>query len=565
MAASGIGTIEYGKALFPLVEVGYDFAEPVSTFPDYAFLVQKDRPIAYWRADEIGYADIVDFSPFGRTVSLQGLSNPGVLPLTTNGRSILFGATGFGTASITDVLYKDTESKPFSLELWVRPLSAPTMPRLLLGRPGFGIYLVPSGIEFRLGTSTCSYVWDSWEKNHHVVATFGGGKMGLYVDSFMAEQAIFLGSFPNTSNFYLGGNGTGDSIYIDELAIYGSVLNKGVVTSHQDFGKYLPPYQNLVSGLGGIYFGLGDSRDSVALTYSERAANDFFSGTSSNVTIGENYIEFPAGSYRVTDPIDLGEVGITAGSKIDWASTDNAITVQVSFNQGITWTNCINHSSVPGISGNLANKIIQFRQINNTTNTYSSKLSKLKFVVYTSKTFSSANSGLVATGTNNILPAESSYNFVNEYPSLGANLLSSDSVILPMPPLGFRAVDLWVRMNSPYLTFPASYSTAPTTVMINGQVQTAPFNSNFPVGYWVHIALLWNSPYTGNVTISGNNMNVAHVGVYENGLSRENAIYHSIAGTSKAYVAFKDRIPSSIVDYGGIAYLAPTESLITSA
>jgi hypothetical protein len=501
--------------------------------------VIADMPIAYWRMDEMSEGSVVDNSGFGRHLDYTGIVDILNPPLIAGGQSKYFDTTDYASTTIGGFLVNGREANGFSLEAWVRTDGTPSTERLILGRANDGVFVVQDGFEFRLVSSDgitykVKYTVATWERTYHVVATFSGGQMSLYVNGEYGDSTPFFGEFTNTSNtFYVGGTGTtGPSMYIDEVAVYQAAMPPNAIGVHYSWGVYKTPYRDFITAEGGTYWGL----DTPSATKGFEFSDDFSTGTLTNLTVDDGRIYLTdrasAGS-RVTLPMDIGELSAIAGSRIDWAATNTGITVDVSTNVGATWTPLTNHAEIAGIASGSTAKFVQFR-INFPANN-AGVLDKLHAVVYLSKNSRSINSSALAAASGAVTLSEFSYDAMNE-PLLGATL-SGGTITIPAAETQntVQSIDFWVRRDS---GMPAMPNVTPTQTVVNGVVKT-PVAGDFITNEWTHVGITLAPSSSPIVFTTGSGL--AHVATYNYVLTPEQFARHYEIGFGKNYGTVLDR------------------------
>jgi hypothetical protein len=223
---------------------------------DYADTVLADSPAGYWRLGEASgtTATAASGSPNGTYANGPLLGMGGAV--NDSDTAPWFDGTddyaGFGNN------YGFTGTSSFSVELWVETTAATSGYRRILSKQaasggGWALLLastaqaMPNQLTFyRQDASAADYA-DSGvalEPNvvYHVVATYDGSKIRLYVDGSLAVTANSTRSVPsNAANMQAGAPPwagvdclTG---MIDEVAVYNSVLSAPRVQAHYDAGK----------------------------------------------------------------------------------------------------------------------------------------------------------------------------------------------------------------------------------------------------------------------------------------------------------------------------------------
>jgi len=260
---------------------------------DYPSTVLSYNPLAYWRLDETATAPplnvISNSGTLGRTgdgYAVLDVTNgePGIV-----GTSIRLNNPGSGIGhcgSRVDVPYNGAISRnfPFSVEFWANPNSLPgsdttgVCPLTSLNpnwygganRSGWLFYCNNTGRwNFRLGlTSGYAAIVNGTSHNaktntwQHIVATYDGLTVNLYADGVLigtqASDASVTGWLPNTqaalriggteingdlsdspspnvNGIIYGNSGNrGWDGWIDEVAVYPTVLDAAAVAAHHD-------------------------------------------------------------------------------------------------------------------------------------------------------------------------------------------------------------------------------------------------------------------------------------------------------------------------------------------
>lgn len=541
MTTAGYGTVVYGGIIYGGQLNRSPYASHITPFHDYAMRVLMDTPIAYWRMDEVTLGSLADHSGFNRHLDFFGtldILNP---PLVTGGSSKFFDSTDYATTTIPTILVSGAEGNGFSLESWVNFGGTPSGDRLIAGRANDGVFAVSDGFEFRL-TSTngttykVKYTVASWERTYHIFATFTGDQMALYVNGEYGSSTSFSGSFVNTDKtFYVGGTGsTGPGFYIDEVAVYQGAMPPNSINTHYLWGTNKSQYRDYVVADGGTYWPLDTPSAGTGLEF----FNDFTSGTLTNLTVenGRMFLTDRSLTGRWdTLPMDVGELAVIGGSRIDWAATTSGVSVFVSTDLGSTWTAVTNHSEIPGFAnGATTNKFIQFsvRFAANITDV----LDKFHAVVYLSKGTRSVNSAGTASVSGTVNISESYYDSMNSK-FAGATLSGSGSITIPAAETQnpVQAIDFWVRQD---VAMPVLPSLSTTQTFVNATIKT-PSAADFQTGEWTYIAM--NIPNNTAPIVFATASGLAHLSTYNHPLTETQVASHFAAGFGKIYGTAVDR------------------------
>lgn len=232
----------------------------------YAQVVQDDAPMAYWRLGELSGSTIGDASGFHPATNAGGIT-----PATTGAlagdpdRAATFSGASTGTAYTTVVgNARDT----VSVEAWIRTTtrrggkiigfgnastgtSSLADRHLYMDNAGRLYFGMMSGPFHALATSG-AYNDGAW---HHVVGTFEGTTMRLYVDGMLrGSRSDILYTRDYWGLWRIGGDrltgwpGDPDSDYLagtlDEVAVYDHALSGTAVSRHYAAGTSGTPPSN---------------------------------------------------------------------------------------------------------------------------------------------------------------------------------------------------------------------------------------------------------------------------------------------------------------------------------
>ena len=96
-------------------------------------------------------------------------------------------------------------------------------------------FALTTGAETILATATAQTTKGEW---HHLVATYDGTNMRIYIDGSEVTSTGKTGNIASTSNIINIGGGSGQFVgYLDEVAMYASVLSATDVAQHYGEGR----------------------------------------------------------------------------------------------------------------------------------------------------------------------------------------------------------------------------------------------------------------------------------------------------------------------------------------
>jgi hypothetical protein len=286
----------YSVALTPARLVAH-YQAGTNGLGQYKTVIQADNPDGYWRLDETGgftpapvlaansgTLGLLDAGTYAVGMRLQ---QPGAIVASTN-KSIYCDGLKYCYAPAGTAL---NPNAPFSVELWAKPAIAYTSgtgqscPVASTdtdnGRAGWGIYQGVNGWSFWLGTNTTTTyqiqlnpVYPVYTTNwYHIVGTFDGYTARLYVNGTEAGNASLPAGYnykPNlTLPLTIGGriDSRGYQGYVDEIAIYNTLLSATDVQNHYKNGTNAAPsqtYNSLIAANNPLaYWRLNDSTTNV--------------------------------------------------------------------------------------------------------------------------------------------------------------------------------------------------------------------------------------------------------------------------------------------------------------
>lgn len=255
----------------------------------YADLVLADAPIAYWRLGESTGSTAID-AVGTNDGSYGGFVTLGVSGAIDDADSAI--ATVGGAASkVTIPTDASLTPAQFTIELWARPTGAPGMARspatyrdlvTASNISGWQMLLNAGGNwEFSIGRGNVGSgsAWNtiegppaafgSWT---HLVGSYDGADMRLYVDGALAGELLSVGYLPVDAffffiNFFIGAgrsedvSATGDLFWIgeiDEVALYDRALDAATVGAHFEAASgslELAPIVSARKSGGEVHFG----------------------------------------------------------------------------------------------------------------------------------------------------------------------------------------------------------------------------------------------------------------------------------------------------------------------
>ena len=230
-----------------------------ATAGTYSATVLADNPIAYYRLEEQPGATVVlDSSVSGAYAGTYFLDDSGDYPklgepgLDTNSVAFHLYPTASGSSRAEIPFSPDLNpSGPFSVEVWLRPTSAPEgVSRCPLSSWGGNGSAYDGWFIYQVGGD---WIWiqrvgDIWLQGagatklewSHLVGAFDGTNTSFYVNGQFQAQAVATNAAPNSSQpLYMGCRGPGDLPFdgsVDEVAIYTNALTASQILTHYQTG-----------------------------------------------------------------------------------------------------------------------------------------------------------------------------------------------------------------------------------------------------------------------------------------------------------------------------------------
>lgn len=217
----------------------------------YVQAVLSDKPVSYYRLEDLNSALFFD------EMGVQSGSSTGTVtyraagPLAEGSVGYTFdGATGYAEAAAT---WDPSGTKPFSIEMWIKPTTVDATFRRACGREpvvNHGALLAwQNALNFYVGRGDVGAVIDTasgptlpgvgqW---YHVVGTYDGALLKLYTNAVPGTAVASARSVDvAASTFRIGGTvagGTTGAATIDEVAIYSYALTAKQIANHYRLGR----------------------------------------------------------------------------------------------------------------------------------------------------------------------------------------------------------------------------------------------------------------------------------------------------------------------------------------
>lgn len=217
----------------------------------YRDVVLADDPLAYWRLGEKSGNVAKDASGHGHDASYRAGCTFGEKGALVNDADTAVRFQGTCAVEAADIDFAGTS--PFSLEAWALHEGIDSTYRHLFnkdaypagGREQWGVYIQSgNGMTFERyvmgdvhAAGLSAPAKGAW---FHMVATYDGSRMRIYVDGVERDSASDTRSqAPKNVPLVMGANGTTSpwNGLIDEIAVYAKTLDPAAVKRHHDASK----------------------------------------------------------------------------------------------------------------------------------------------------------------------------------------------------------------------------------------------------------------------------------------------------------------------------------------
>jgi hypothetical protein len=538
----------------------------------YVYSVLRDGPIGLWSFDAL---PLVDSTGYGNDATYTGTPST-TRPIVAAGVAAqLINSGDTVNYPIDSVMISDRETRPFSIEAWIKPQSGTAS---VMSRDNSGLFL--DGLVLRFSMEFDSIL--DVEYNHldageiyHVIAVYDGKSMIMYVNgtsvaSLEIDDAEISAGIADATTHLKTTMST--SMVIDTPAVYNYAIDYVRIQRHYLTGISYPEVINLSLNNGGKYYVISDDAASIYDTLDFGGSDDWSLGlTSGNVSSVNNKLinlydetaaEWLTGTWAYQWSVDADTgTGITLnGSRITWYSTDT-ITVETSIDN-VTWTPVTNGSSIVGTQSLSSGYGISIRITIPTTVDAQCVVDSLKIVFYQSKSVKGSDESLLASFVAPLTVTLSDYPYspASFNDNAGVLLPASNGISIPADTDfdNYSAVEMTVKFDtstvsktvlqigSASITSNGSgqwVSTGLTALYIDGVSVASPFTID--TVKWHHVLVVFpgttSNVYVGNSSAgtAGYPMRVGYLAIYSETIDAATAlaIYDTWIGMSAVQVA----------------------------
>lgn len=226
---------------------------PKSPLARYAAAALGDRPIGYWRLDELSGSTAVDAvgsNPGGYRGGPE-LGQASLVPSDRLGHAVGFSGAGERVEVPRSVSL--ALARQVSIEAWIKPTALPRRGgfAFIAGEPGsYSLELDGSRLAFRIVDASGVRLLRAPAglaagRAHHVVGTYDGKTERLFIDGARVASAPLSGSIAVSAHpFDIGSTGSAHTQFkgaVDEVALYSRALPAARVSAHYRAGTWHRP------------------------------------------------------------------------------------------------------------------------------------------------------------------------------------------------------------------------------------------------------------------------------------------------------------------------------------
>ena len=262
-----------------------------------------------------------------------------------------------GTNNAANFAVSGSSDADFSLEFWIYPHIAQTSLIPVLADPlnSVGVFYEKGNIVFKLNSNVLSHTLVNLSKVVHVVATYSGSSMMLYIDGvFVGSKALTNFTFSNTSLSLQSGPTTNseDYILINSAAVYRYGLGPNQVLNHYREAFGVDPIEIAIPDNGRIFKAF-DTTSPIEFKYSYPGNKPWDYFTTSDLYYNQSDDSLSilktdsaiGKTITLDDYITLPLAANMDSSKIEWNAT-SGVSVLTSID-GLTYTECKNGGVIP--------------------------------------------------------------------------------------------------------------------------------------------------------------------------------------------------------------------------
>lgn len=520
----------------------------------YSVEVVKDTPNGLWILDD----SLDDYS--GRSVDATVETGS----FSATGQPLVYGASRSMQVGSTPLLSfpfvygkPGEERQPFTLEAWVLPSTNTAKVLSHGGTDTDGLYLNSGAIQFSIpfaaGEARVTYT-PPFRIKMHVVGVYTGESLQLYVNGDL-KDSVLLTDAQKVSAIVLDDDDDtlyhGQNIMLQAVATYQFALEQPKIVNHYKIGntstnstQAAQIYNGWLVDISPKTVGLFHQKVWLDWTRGYYTCTVNAEGLSSGI---DSVTGLPiASKWEDSFELDAGGTSIN-GVILSWEG-QGTFTVETSLD-GITWTTATNGKRIAAITSgyNPTDKILMIRIsfINGVYGHFNSLygVGIKSLTVNTPTTFpiTIPSSTLISPSKEvNLFDYNSGFEFSGGM-SLGPN--TEDDAV------GYKSIGFWYYLPSGSVTTNFTEEDA----YINGE----PLSLTWVNNRWTYVVLTSSTPHTTAITISGTNLRLSNISLYDTELTEDqvNTILSAFTGVS-TIVSSESSTAVTITDSDASIYAA---------
>ena len=401
----------------------------------YYYSVIKDKPVGFWKLDEVSGLTAYDFSGCGNNGSYIGSINKSAFPLVSGGvNSNIINNSNYVEFSITKDFSGqsgkggfgiiNTGDNDFSLEIWFHPKNLTTDCPIFADTNDIGIYWDNGNIVFKLENERLDYTLYNPNKYFHIVTVYTGSTMKIYVDGkLVAVKNTGKINFTNESlTLTCGPSDANKSFIIDAPDVYRYSLNDNQVLNHYIDAQTNSEAQIVISDSGKIFKTTEKHQsETEKFIYPITKSWQYFTNDDLSYNDVDNYIYLNTSSSNgnFIQVISLLHWKEYVSSKIEWEAT-SGVSVFVSSDNS-TWNVCTNGGTLTDIDfENNKTIFIKVEFSSSDTSKYNPKMKYLGVYLYDQKNLYCHNGSEIINSLNGDIDiSNKEYSILSRYSDNG--------------------------------------------------------------------------------------------------------------------------------------------------
>lgn len=539
----------------------------------YLSRILKDYPLGFWELS----SGLQDFSGCNNNASSTGHTMSSIPLVPIDNKSTKISGTSYINFPIDNDYYTDTRTPPianknsskneFTIELWMLTKILSQYQTTIFAdiNSDTGIFYENGNIVFKVEGQKTEYSLSSINKSIHVVATYDGSYISLFIDSQLKSKYKLI-NFSFTSedvNFQSGPVvDQQDSFYINAAAVYRYCLSSEQIYDHYVQILNTPPIQISYPD-NGYLFEFKDRAINKKYTFSYPVDKGWQEIASSPIeyNAGYGYIELGktdgSVSESIIDILSIPSIEDYNHSIIEWEG-DNGVSVEISQDNSIFYE-CKNGMPLPLTDTTKGIIYLKITFSSSDAQRFNPRLHSLKVSFYTYLKLYALNSAdyvaQTTGGGNNFGFTWNNYPILSQSKYNGLRSIDPFSIYTDKDILSLETFYTPESLDAGSIMDQLSWDGAGTldksnilSIYVNGVDKTSETSVSglFTSGEIHHVILVFNNSVTEEITFNqgSNEALFQYLAIYESQLD---------AGTAQAHYDMWVGNISTIADGGSLA------------